>query len=206
MTAQPSTAPVHNRLAQRFQQEVVPALQQQLGVQNRLAVPKISKIVLNMGVSDFPQNPRARRGVIDNVIEQFRVLTGQQPVVTTARRSIAGFKLREGEPLGVKVTLRKLRMWQFLDKLISIGLPRVKDFQGVSRTAFDNQGNYSLGMEEQIAFPEIEYDAIDSTRGLQVTIVTTASTDQVALTLLEELGMPFTKDGTSRGQGRGTNK
>ncbi len=183
-----------NRLQQRYQQEIMSELRDELKKASIFAVPRISKVVVNIGVADFPQNPRARMTVIDNIVEQFRIIAGQQPQVTRARQSIAGFKMREGDPLGVMVTLRGKRMWQFLDKLISIGLPRVKDFQGVSRTAFDGQGNYSLGIEEQIIFPEIDYDTIEKIRSLQVTIVTTAETNQDSMKLLEKIGMPFAKE------------
>jgi len=147
-----------------------------------------------MGVIDFPQNPRNRMKNIENIVEQFRIITGQHPQVTKAKKSIAGFKLREGEPLGVMVTLRGEKMWEFVDKLISTALPRVRDFQGVSRTAFDGQGNYNLGISEQIVFPEINYDTIESIRGLQITFVTNTKSNDHAFALLEALGMPFAKE------------
>ncbi len=180
-------------LRETYTSEVVPALKKELGYKSVYAVPRISKIVVNAGVAN-PQDPRQRKPVIENVAEQFKMITGQQPQMTTARKSIAGFKLREGDPLGVMVTLRGKNMWEFLEKLISIALPRVKDFRGISRTAFDGQGNYSLGIEEQIIFPEINYDQIESVRSLQVTIVTTAETDDASRKLLEMLGMPFEKE------------
>lgn len=182
-----------NRLQERYQSEVLPTLQKEFKVDSALAVPRLQKIVINMGVTD-PQDPRARKDVIANVVEQFKVITGQQPAVTKAKKAISGFKLRKGDPLGVMVTLRGQRMWQFLDKLISITLPRVKDFQGVSRTAFDGQGNYNLGIEEQIVFPEIVYDQIDSVRSLQVTFVMTGKNDKMSFRLLELMGMPFAKE------------
>lgn len=182
-----------NRLQQTYQETVVPTLQKELGYTSPLAVPSISKIVLNMGISD-PQDPRARQTVVENVVEQFKVIAGQQPQVTKARQSIAGFKLRAGDPLGVMVTMRGERMWQFLDKLISITLPRVKDFQGVSRTAFDAKGNYNLGIDEQIVFPEINYDTIERIRGLQITIVANHSNPDNSRRMLELLGMPFVKE------------
>lgn len=182
-----------NRLQEKYQQEVVPQLQKEWSLSTHFAVPRITKVVVNVGVSK-PQEPRARQQVLENVAEQFKVITGQKPKITTARKSIAGFKLRAGDPLGVTVTLRGLRMWEFLDKLVSITLPRVKDFQGVSRTAFDGQGNYSLGLEEQIVFPEINYDMIDQVRGLQIVIVTNGKDDQQTYKLLELLGMPFKKE------------
>lgn len=147
-----------------------------------------------MGVVDMPQNPRARMTVIENVVEQFKVITGQQPQITKAKKSIAGFKLREGEPLGVMVTLRGERMWEFVDKLIATALPRVRDFTGVSRTAFDGQGNYNLGISEQIVFPEIVFDSIESVRGLQITFVTNTKSNEQAFALLKALGMPFAKE------------
>ena len=182
-----------NRLQQHYTSEIVPQLQKELKMSSVMAVPRIKKIVVNIGVSD-PQDPRARKDVIANIVEQFRVITGQQPAVTHAKKAIAGFKLRKGDPLGVMVTLRGERMWQFLDKLISISLPRVKDFQGISRTAFDGQGNYNLGLEEQIVFPEIVYDQIDRVRSLQITFVTSATNNQNSFRLLELLGMPFAKE------------
>jgi large subunit ribosomal protein L5 len=182
-----------NRLYQEYQQKIRPALQKELGVKSVLAVPRIAKIVINTGITD-PQEPRARKEVIAKVAEQFAVISGQKPQVTRARKAIANFKLRECDPMGVMVTLRGRFMWDFLDKLISIALPRVKDFQGTSRVAFDGQGNYNLGIEEQIIFPEIEYDKIDQVRSLQVTIVTTATENDQARRLLEMLGMPFKKE------------
>lgn len=183
-----------NRLKEKYQQQVVSALQKELGITNTFALPKVKKIVINMGITDNQQNPRARMTIIDNVLEQFMVISGQKPQVTRARQSIAGFKLRAGDPLGVMVTLRGEKMWEFLDKLIATALPRVKDFGGVSRTAFDGAGNYSLGIEEQIIFPEINYDKIESIRSLQVVIVTSATNDEHARALLQHLGMPFAKE------------
>lgn len=182
-----------NRLQQVYQESVVPTLKKELEYTSPLAVPSLDKVVLNMGISN-PQEPRARQQVIDNIVDQFKLITGQQPQVTRARQSIAGFKLRKGDPLGVMVTLRGERMWQFLDKLISITLPRVKDFQGVSRTAFDAKGNYNLGLEEQIVFPEINYDLIESIRGLQITVVADHSNPDNSRRMLELLGMPFAKE------------
>jgi len=182
-----------NRLKQQYNEQVAKTLQKELKLKSVLAVPSIQKIVVNMGVVD-PQDPRARQDVMANIVEQFRVMTGQQPQVTKARKAISGFKLRKGDPLGVMVTLRGEKMWQFLDKLITITLPRVKDFQGVSRTAFDAKGNYNLGIEEQIVFPEINYDTIEGIRGLQVTIVANNSNPDKSRRLLELLGMPFAKE------------
>ncbi len=181
-----------NELQQKFQQEIVPALMKEFGITNSYAVPKLSKIVLNVGVTQ-PQDPRARKQVLENVRDQIKVITGQQPVITLASKSISTFKLRAGDPLGVKVTLRGSYMWEFLSKLISVALPRVKDFRGVSRTSFDGNGTYSLGIEEQIIFPEIEYDKIDSIRGLQAIMVTTSKSDDQARRMFELLGMPFEK-------------
>ncbi|NCN03826.1 MAG: 50S ribosomal protein L5 [Candidatus Pacebacteria bacterium] len=183
-----------NRLKKKYQEEVAAKLKKELGIDNIFSVPKLEKLVLNMGVSDFPQNPRNRMKNIENIVEQFRIITGQHPQVTKAKKSIAGFKLREGEPLGVMVTLRGEKMWEFVDKLISTALPRVRDFQGVSRTAFDGQGNYNLGISEQIVFPEINYDTIESIRGLQITFVTNTKSNEHAFALLEALGMPFAKE------------
>lgn len=176
-----------------YQQEIVPQLEKEFGINNVFAVPKLEKIVLNIGVTD-PQDPRQRKPVIENIVTQFETISGQKPQVTLAKKSIAGFKLREGDPMGVMVTLRGKRMWDFLTKLIGIALPRVKDFRGVSRVAFDGQGNYSLGIEEQIIFPEINYDSIESVRSLQINFVTSADTKEQAYRLLELLGMPFEKE------------
>lgn len=178
---------------QTYQQEIRPALQKELGLKNLLAVPRLQKIVVNMGVSD-PQDPRAREKVIENIEEQFKLITGQKPKITTARKSIATFKLRAGDPLGLTATLRGKYMWEFFQKLVAVALPRVKDFRGVPTNAFDGRGNYSLGIEEQIIFPEIDYDKIERVRGLQVNFVTTAATDQAARRLLEMFGMPFMKE------------
>jgi large subunit ribosomal protein L5 len=183
-----------NRLKKQYQEEVVAKLKKDLKIANIFSVPKLDKIVLNMGVADFPSNPRNRMKVIDNVVEQFKTITGQHPQVTKAKKSIAGFKLREGEPLGVMVTLRGEKMWEFVDKLISLALPRVRDFRGVSRTAFDGNGNYNLGINEQIVFPEINYDSIENIRGLQITFVTNTKSNDQAFALLEALGMPFAKE------------
>jgi len=155
--------------------------------------PKVQKIIINMGVTD-PQDPRARKQVLENIVEQFRIITGQTPQLTHAKKAIAGFKLRAGDPLGVAVTLRGEKMWQFLDKLITIVLPRVKDFRGTSRTAFDGRGNYSLGLHEQIVFSELTYDQIERIRGLQINIVTNYGSDEPAFRLLQLIGMPFAKE------------
>ncbi len=181
-----------NRLQEKYQKEIAPTLQKELGIKNKFAVPKIKKVVVHMGVAD-PQDPRARKKAIENIVEQFKVITGQIPKVTVAKKAIANFKLREGDPLGVMVTLRGAKMWQFLDKFISITLPRVKDFRGVSLTAFDGHGNCSLGLEEQIVFTEIKYDKIERIRGLQVNIIMSTNDDNHARMLLKALGIPFEK-------------
>lgn len=178
-----------NRLKQKYQQEVAPALKKEFSIENDFAIPKIEKIVINMGITDQQNREKA----IENVVEQFKVITGMKPNVTRARKSIATFKTRAGDALGVMVTLRGEYMWEFLDKLMSLAMPRIKDFQGVSRTAFDQNGNYNLGIEEQIVFPEINYDNIESIRGLQVTIVTTQKDNAQSFRMLELLGMPFAK-------------
>jgi len=182
-----------NRLKKKYQKEVAPKLTTEFKLKNVMAVPQIKKIVVNMGVSD-PQEPRQRKTALENIAKQFEVVTGQKALITNAKKSIAGFKLRAGDPLGVKVTLRHQNMWEFLDKLLSIVLPRVKDFRGTSRTAFDGQGNYNLGLEEQIVFPEINYDQIERIRGLQITIVSNTKDKEKSFRLLELLGMPFAKE------------
>ncbi|NCN06712.1 MAG: 50S ribosomal protein L5 [Candidatus Pacebacteria bacterium] len=180
-------------LQQYYLETVVPQLKKEMDVQSDFAVPRLLKIVLNMGVKD-PQEPRARKQALENIVQQFMVISGQKPNITLARKSIASFKLREGDPLGVKVTLRGKRMWQFLEKLIAVALPRVKDFQGVSKTGFDGNGNYSLGIEEQIIFPEVSYDMVESIRSFQAVFVSTAEKNEDALQLLTLLGMPFAKE------------
>jgi large subunit ribosomal protein L5 len=182
-----------NRLKAKYQQEVLPALIKEFGFENSRQAVKIEKVVVNMGVTD-PQEPRAREKVMPVIVKQFEDITGQHPQITRARKAISNFKLREGDPMGVMVTLRGKRMWEFLDRLVSIVLPRVKDFRGVSRVAFDGQGNYSLGIEEQIAFPEIEFDQIDTIRSLQVNIVTSNKDDKETFRMLELMGMPFAKE------------
>lgn len=179
-----------NRLYKKYLDEIRPQLQKELKVDNVMATPKIQKIILNVGITG-EQNQKA---AIDNMAEQLMVITGQKPKITSARQSIAGFKLRAGDPIGVAVTLRGERMYQFLDKLINIALPRVKDFQGVPTDAFDAVGNYSLGLKEQIVFPEINYDKIDKVRGLQIVIVGTGNNPAEGRRLLELFGMPFKKE------------
>lgn len=179
-----------SRLRQRYQKEIVKRLKKELKLDNDLAAPKVAKVVVNVGITEDQHQDKA----LENMTDQLRSITGQQPKVTRARKSIAGFSLRAGDPIGLMVTLRGKRMYLFLDKLMNIVLPQVRDFQGVSLTAFDQNGNYSLGFDEQIVFPEIDYDKIDQVRGLQVNIVTTAQTKEDAMALLKALGMPFKKD------------
>jgi large subunit ribosomal protein L5 len=179
-----------NRLKERYQTELVPALKDSLSLGNIMQVPQIKKVVINIGMGEALDNPKSLDAAVSDVIQ----ITGQKPVVTKARTSIAAFKLREGRAIGVKVTLRGERMWAFLDRLLNIVLPRVRDFRGVPRDAFDGRGNYTLGLREQLIFPEIEYDKIDKIRGMEITIVTTATNDEQAARLLEMLGMPFRKD------------
>jgi large subunit ribosomal protein L5 len=175
------------RLKDMYRQQIVPALQKELGIDNVMQVPRLEKIVVNVGVGEALQNAKA----LDATVGDLMIITGQKPVITRARRSIASFKLREGNQVGVKVTLRGDRMWDFLDRLVSIALPRQRDFRGISPDAFDGRGNYSLGLREQLAFPEINYDKIDKIRGLEIQIVTTARTDEEGYLLLRHLGMPF---------------
>jgi large subunit ribosomal protein L5 len=175
------------RLKDMYRQQIVPALRKELGIDNVMQVPRLEKIVVNVGVGEALQNAKA----LDATVGDLMIITGQKPVITRARRSIASFKLREGNQVGVKVTLRGDRMWDFLDRLVSIALPRLRDFRGISPDAFDGRGNYSLGLREQLAFPEINYDKIDKIRGLEIQIVTTARTDEEGYLLLRHLGMPF---------------
>jgi large subunit ribosomal protein L5 len=177
------------RLFDYYKKEVTPALMQKFGYKSPMQVPKLEKIVINMGLGEAIQNPK----VLDAAVEDLQAISGQRPVVTRAKKSIAGFKVREGMPIGAKVTLRGERMYHFLDKLFTVALPRVRDFRGVSTKAFDGRGNYTLGLKEQLIFPEIEYDKIDKVRGMDVVFVTTAQTDEEARELLELLGMPFQK-------------
>lgn len=177
------------RMKERFSNEITPQLIQKFNYTTVMQVPKIEKVVINMGVGEAVSNSK----VLDAAIEDLRAITGQKPVITKAKKSIAGFKLREGMPIGVKVTLRGDRMYHFLDKLFNVALPRVRDFRGVSTKAFDGRGNYTLGLKEQLIFPEIEYDKVDKVRGMDIVIVTTAKSDEEARELLNQLGMPFTK-------------
>lgn len=178
-----------SRMKDKYRSEVAPKLREQFGYKSTMEIPKLEKIVLNMGVGDAKENSKAIESAADNL----RVISGQQPVVTKARKSIANFKLREGMPIGVMVTLRGDRMYDFFDKLVSIALPRVRDFRGTNPNSFDGHGNYALGAKEQLIFPEVDYDSIDKIRGLDIAIVTTAKTDEEARALLDGLGMPFRK-------------
>lgn len=180
-----------NYLKQRYQEEIVPALMRSLNLKNIMDVPRIEKIVVNIGVGEALDNAKS----LDAAVSDMMIITGQKPVITKAHKSIANFKLREGRAIGVKVTLRGERMWSFLDRLVNIALPRVRDFRGISPNAFDGRGNYTLGLREQLVFPEIDYDKIDKLRGMEVTIVTTARTDEAGRQLLTMIGMPFRKEG-----------
>jgi large subunit ribosomal protein L5 len=178
-------------LKERYSNEVVPALKKSLDMSNIMEVPRIQKVVVNIGLGEALENAKA----LDAAVADLTQITGQKPVVTKARLSIANFKLREGRSIGAKVTLRGERMWSFLDRLMNIALPRVRDFRGVSPDAFDGRGNYTLGLREQLVFPEIDYDKIDKLRGLEISIVTTARNDEQGRQLLQMLGMPFRKEG-----------
>ncbi|MGI9117831.1 MAG: 50S ribosomal protein L5 [Gaiellales bacterium] len=175
------------RLKERYEREIRPQLIEKFGYSSPMQAPRITKITLNMGVSDAKTDSKA----LDHAVEQMTQIAGQKPIITLARKSIAGFKLREGMPIGCKVTLRGERMYEFLDRLTTVALPRIRDFRGISGKAFDGRGNYSLGIREQIIFPEIDYDRIDQVRGMDVTITTTAATDDEARELLTLFGMPF---------------
>jgi len=177
------------RLKELYQKEVVPAMMQKFGYRSVMQVPRLEKVVLNMGVGEAAQNAK----VLDAAVDDLTRIAGQKPVVTRAKKSIAGFRIRQNQPIGVKVTLRGERMYHFLDKLFNIALPRVRDFRGVSPKSFDGRGNYTLGIREQLIFPEIDYDKIDKIRGLDVVIVTTAKTDEESRDLLARLGMPFAR-------------
>jgi large subunit ribosomal protein L5 len=178
------------RLKERYEQEIRPRLEERFGYRSAMEVPRIEKITLNMGVGDAKQDSN----VLDAAVEQLATIAGQRPNVRRARKSIAAFKLRAGMPVGATVTLRGARMYEFLDRLMSVAIPRIRDFRGLSPRSFDGRGNYSLGIREQIIFPEVDYDSIDQVRGLDVTITTTAGSDEEALALLQELGMPFRRE------------
>ncbi|HSL24495.1 MAG TPA: 50S ribosomal protein L5 [Vicinamibacterales bacterium] len=176
-----------SRLKDRYMKDVVPALRKQFGYKNPMAVPKVEKVVINMGLGEATQNVK----IIDAGVDELGRVTGQKPVVTRAKKSIAQFKVRKGMPIGAMVTLRGERMYEFLDRLISIALPRVRDFKGVSARGFDGRGNYTLGLKDQLIFPEIDYLKVDKARGMNISVVTTAKTDEEARTLLKLMGMPF---------------
>lgn len=178
-----------NRLREKFSKEITPALVSKFNYKSVMQVPKVEKIVVNMGIGDAVQNAKS----LDVAVEELATITGQKPIVTRAKKSIAGFRLREGMPIGAKVTLRGERMYEFLDKLVSVSLPRVRDFRGISKKSFDGRGNYTLGVREQLIFPEIDYDKVSKVRGMDIVIVTTANTDEEARELLTQIGMPFQK-------------
>lgn len=175
------------RLQGKYAGEVVPALMKRFGYKNQMQVPRLQKIVVNMGLGDAVANPK----IIDAAVEEMTAITGQKPVVTRAKKAIATFKLRAGMPIGVKVTLRRERMWEFLDRLVTLSLPRVRDFRGTSPRGFDGAGNYTLGLKEQIVFPEINFDKVDKVKGMNITFVTSAESNEEAKELLANLGMPF---------------
>src|SRR6186713_2322572 len=182
--AEAASAP---RLAEKYAKDSVPALMKKFGYTNPMQVPRLKTIVVNMGVGEAVANPK----LIDSAVVEMTAITGQKPVITKAKKAIATFKLREGMPIGVKVTLRRERMWEFFDRLVTLALPRVRDFRGTSPKAFDGAGNYTLGLREQIVFPEIDFDRVEKTKGMNITFVTTAETDEEAKELLASLGMPF---------------
>lgn len=175
------------RLKEKYLKEVVPALTEKFGYKNIMELPKIEKVIINMGVGEAVGNPK----VLDAAVNDMTLISGQKPILTRAKKSLAVWKLREGMPIGAKVTLRGERMYQFMDKFMNVALPRVRDFRGVSAKAFDGRGNYSIGLKEQLIFPEIEYDKIDKLRGMNIIVVTTAKTDEEARELLKLMGMPF---------------
>lgn len=182
-----------NRLKERYEKEIVPALIKRFGYSNRMQVPRLTKIVVNMGVGEAVANPKA----IDGAVSDLTAITGQKPLVTRATKSIAVYKLRAGMQIGAKVTLRGERMYAFIDKLVNIVLPRIRDFRGMSRSSLDGRGNYALGLKEQLVFPEINYDKVDMVRGMDIVIVTTARNDEEALAFLSEIGMPLRKEGVA---------
>ncbi|WP_373897459.1 50S ribosomal protein L5 [Haloimpatiens sp. FM7315] len=175
------------RLQEMYNKEVVPALMEKFGYKNVMEVPKLEKIVINMGIGEAKDNPKT----LESAVGDLQIISGQQPIITRAKKSVANFKLRQNMPIGCKVTLRKQKMFEFADKLMNVALPRVRDFRGVSSKSFDGRGNYALGIKEQLIFPEIEYDKIDKVRGMDIIFVTTANTDEEARELLRFLGMPF---------------
>ncbi|WEV56331.1 50S ribosomal protein L5 [Ligilactobacillus acidipiscis] len=178
-----------NRLKEKYTNEIVPSMIDKFNYSSIMQAPKVEKIVINMGVGDAVSNAKN----LDEAVEELTLISGQKPIITKAKKSIAGFRLREGMPIGAKVTLRGTRMYDFLDKLVSVSLPRVRDFHGVSKRAFDGRGNYTLGVREQLIFPEIDFDNVNKVRGMDIVIVTTAQTDEESKELLSQLGMPFAK-------------
>ena len=176
-----------DRLQEKYINEVVPALTEKFGYKNVMELPKIAKIIINMGVGEAVGNPKA----LDAAVNDLTIIAGQKPILTRAKKSLAAWKLRQGMPIGAKVTLRGVRMYQFLDKFMNVALPRVRDFRGISANSFDGRGNYAIGLKEQLIFPEIEYDKIDKLRGMNIGVVTTAKTDEEARELLKLMGMPF---------------
>ena len=185
--AEPARPAAPPRLRDKYREAVVPALTKKFNYKNAMEIPKVTKVIVNMGLGQAVANPK----LIDSAVDELGQITGQKPIVARAKKAISNYKLRTGMPIGVHVTLRRERMWEFLDRLISVGLPRVRDFKGVSAKGFDGRGNYTLGLREQIIFPEINYDKIDAIKGMNVSIVTTAKTDEEGRALLSELGMPF---------------
>ncbi|MBP1041279.1 50S ribosomal protein L5 [Vagococcus sp. BWB3-3] len=178
-----------NRLKEKYTKEITPSLMEKFNYTSIMQTPKVDKIVINMGVGEATTNAKN----LDKAVEELTLISGQKPIITKARKSIAGFRLREGMPIGCKVTLRGERMYEFLDKLVSVSLPRVRDFHGVSNKSFDGRGNFTLGVKEQLIFPEVDYDLVDKVRGMDIVIVTTANTDEESRELLTQLGMPFQK-------------
>ena len=178
-----------NRLKEKYVKEITPSMMEKFSYKSIMQTPQVDKIVINMGVGDAVSNSKN----LDKAVEELAIISGQKPIITKAKKSIAGFRLREGMPIGCKVTLRGERMYEFLDKLVSVSLPRVRDFQGISKKSFDGRGNYTLGIKEQIIFPEIDFDKVDRTRGMDIVIVTSAKTNEEAKALLTQMGMPFKK-------------
>jgi large subunit ribosomal protein L5 len=185
------------RLKQRYEKDLRPQLQRELGLSNVMQVPRLEKIVLNCGVGLATQ----QQSLLDGAITDLTVITGQKPLVTRAKKSIAGFKLRAGNPIGAKVTLRGARMWEFYDRLVSLAIPRIRDFRGMEPSSFDGRGNYTFGVTEQLIFPEIDYDSIDTVRGMDITIVTTANSDEAGRALLTALGFPFRRESERQSEG-----
>lgn len=178
-----------SRLNEKYLNEVIPGLMEKFQYKNVMEVPKLEKVIINMGVGEAKDNPK----LLESAIKEMTLIAGQKPVVTRSKKSIANFKLREGMPVGIKVTIRGERMYEFLDKLMNVALPRVRDFRGINPTSFDGRGNFALGIKEQLIFPEIEYDEVETIRGMDIIVVTTAETDEEAKTFLELMGMPFKK-------------